>query len=71
MRGDNILGLVFAIMANVAFVLNSGLLHVANGRLAPQLNVLLVGNFVKWTLSHALLKYKRLSYDFPRRMTTT
>jgi hypothetical protein len=65
MREDNILGLVFAIMANVAFVLNSGLLHVANTSLAPQLNVLLVGAFVKWTLSHALLKYRGLTYDLP------
>lgn len=62
MREDNILGLVFAILANVAFVLNSGLLHVANSSLAPQLNVLLVGGFVKWTLSHGILIYKQLNY---------
>jgi hypothetical protein len=63
MRQDNILGLVFAVLANVAFVLNSGLLHQANNALIPQLNLLMIGGLAKWALSHALLKRKHLNYN--------
>jgi len=63
MAKDNIIGLVYAIMANIAFVANSAVVHIAMTNQVDYLGLLLVGSLVKYLIAHAHLKYMNMQYE--------